>query len=147
MHTSLPGDHSQGSTSKTEQITVQLDRLSQAALDVLRAGGTSDTDAVRAAITDLAERLPDPPLHARSGQIANVRYAERLATLATSAPPLTEYQRYVLTAAFIDGDTTWLGEEQWLALRSTCRTSAPDHRDSTDHITLRQAAEPTIRQT
>lgn len=86
MQMSRPVERSQGRVVATEQITVQLDRLSGAALNVLRSDGTSETDAVRAAITDAAERVPTPALHKRPTLIADAVYAERLAALAASAP-------------------------------------------------------------
>lgn len=140
-------EQSQSTDTATEQITVQLDRLSGAALNVLRSGGTSDADAVRAAITDAAERLPTPALHKRPTLIADAMYAERLAVLAASAPPLTEYQRYVLTAALVDGDSAWLSEEQWLAMRSVGHTDLRDARDSENRTSVSQDVEPPISQT
>lgn len=140
-------EQSQGTDTATERITVQLDRLSRAALNVLRSDGTSDTDAVRAAITDAAERLPTPALHKRSTLIADAVYAKRLAALAASAPPLTEYQRYVLTAALVDGVSAWLSEEQWLAMRSTGPTDPRDTRDSENCTSVPQDVEPPISQT
>lgn len=147
MQMPRPVEHPQGASTATEQITVQLDRLSGAALNVLRSGGTSETDAVRAAITDAAERLPTPALHKRPTLIADAEYAERLAALAASAPPLTEYQRYVLTAALVDGDSAWLSEEQWLAMRSAGHTDFRDARDSENCASVSQDVEPPISQT
>jgi hypothetical protein len=109
----------------TEAITVQLDRLSQAALDVLRSDGTNTTDAVRDAITDAAERIPEPPSHTRHPRTVDLLYAEQLELLATAAPPLTNYQRYVLAAAFTEEHSTWLSEAQWLATQSAPRASSP----------------------
>ena len=147
MEKPRPAEHSQGASAATEHITVQLDRLSGAALNVLRSGGTSDTDAVRAAITDAAERLPTPALRKHPTLIADAEYAERLAALAASAPPLTEYQRYVLTAALVDGDAAWLSEEQWLAMRSAGHTDFRDARDSENCASVSQGVEPPISQT
>lgn len=147
MQMSRPVERSQGRVVATEQITVQLDRLSGAALNVLRSDGTSETDAVRAAITDAAERVPTPALHKRPTLIADAVYAERLAALAASAPPLTEYQRYVLTAALVNGDSAWLSEEQWLAMRSTGPTDPRDTRDSENCTWVPQDVEPPISQT
>lgn len=118
MQTPLPGEPSQDPDVMIEQITVQLDRLSQAALDVLRSDGTSETNAVRTAITDAAERLSNPPLYERPVPIADAAYADRLAALLADAPPLTGYQRYVLTAAFTDRLDGWLREDQWIAMRT-----------------------------
>lgn len=147
MQMPRPGAHSPGTPTATEQITIQLDRLSQAALNVLRSGGTSETDAVRAAITDAAERLPTPALRKHPTLIADAEYAERLAALAASAPPLTDYQRYVLTAALVDGDSAWLSEEQWLAMRSAGHTDFRDARDSENCASVSQGVEPPISQT
>lgn len=147
MQKPRPVEHSQGASTATEQITIQLDRLSQAALNALRSGGTSETDAVRAAITDAAERLPTPALDKRPTLIADAVYAERLAALAASAPPLTEYQRYVLTAALVDGDPEWLSEEQWLAMRSAGHSDLCDARDSENCTSVSQDVEPPVSQT
>lgn len=39
-------------------------------------------------------------------------------------PPLTDYQLYLLTAAFVERRKTWLTQEQWLALRDA---ADPNH--------------------
>jgi hypothetical protein len=123
MQTHHSEAHPFNQSSLAEQIIVRLDRISQAALDVLRSDGTSDTHAVRAAITDAAERLSNPSLHEQPLPIADAAYADRLTALLASAPPLTGYQRYVLTAAFTDKLDGWLREDQWIAMRTESRST------------------------
>ncbi len=100
-----------------EQITVRLDQVSAAALHVLISDGTSVTVAVRAAITDAAERYPEPDEAARQQPHDGETVSEWLARNITAAPPLGDYQRYVLIAAFIEKRKTWLSEAEWLARR------------------------------
>lgn len=61
------------------EICVSLDRASRAALRVLTSDGTSVTDAVRAAITEAAERFPEPPMHEEGHSMGDLTYAEWIA--------------------------------------------------------------------
>ena len=51
-----------------------------------------------------------------STPIADASCVDRLARIVADAPPLTSYQRYVLTVAFADKLDTWLREDQWIAM-------------------------------
>lgn len=102
-----------------DHIRVHLDPVSQAALRVLTADGTSVNDAVCRAITEAAEGRA-VLLTSHTSQV--VRYTDRetyLAAQVAAAPPLTEYQRYVLTALLVEGRRVWLSEAQWLALHQS----------------------------
>jgi hypothetical protein len=74
-------------TEETEQITVQLDRLSLAALEVLRSDGTGTSDAVCAAIIAAAEHHPEPSRCDVRPLVMDLLYADRLDVLAADAPP------------------------------------------------------------
>ena len=99
-----------------KHISVQLDEVSSAALDVLIADGTTIGYAVRAAIVEAAERHPEPaplkPNQRRPGET----YNEWVARQAANAPPLSDYQIYALRATFVERRDHWLTEEQWHAL-------------------------------
>lgn len=104
-----------------EQITVGLDRASRAALQVLTADETSITDAVRAAITEAAERYPEPPAYDDQQLTEHATNAEWVAAQVAAAPPWTDYQVHVLRAAFFDKQSTWLSEEQWRRAHDAAR--------------------------
>ncbi|WP_324701299.1 hypothetical protein [Micrococcus sp. HOU01] len=92
---------------------MRLDRASHAALRVLTSNGASVAEAVRAAITEAAERFPEPPIHDER----DLTYDEWIAAQVAAAPPPTDYQIYAITVAFVDQQDTWLSEEQWAAAR------------------------------
>lgn len=99
-----------------EQITLRLDRVTRAALRVLTSDSTTTEDAVRAAVTYAAERYParpTPPLLTDQEVEAWVTHQ------VVAAPPLTEYQTYMLTTVFKEGSEVWLTEEHWSTLRET----------------------------
>jgi len=107
-----------GELSPTDSvITVALDRLSLAALAVLTADGTEPTEAVRTAIIDAAERVAEPEVPSQKPSGASQSFEDHVAESVAAAPPLSAYQRYVLSEVFIEGHETWLSEAQWTALR------------------------------
>lgn len=99
------------------ETTIALDRLSLAALAVLTADGTEPTEAVRTAIIDAAERCAEPPPSNPAPTSASRSFEAQVAASVAAAPPFSPYQRYMLTAVFVEGRTTWLSESQWKALR------------------------------
>lgn len=107
-----------------ENIGVRLDRVSQAALQVLTANGTSVDVAVRAAIIAAAESLPEPSERVTApGRDQDDRLHPYKAMVA-AAPPLTDYQQYMLTAVFVERRKTFMSEEQREATRAN-RTREP----------------------
>lgn len=99
----------------TEEITVTLDRLSREALRVLIADGTPMEQAVRQALVETAENTATPARPAVTLARRDETYDQWLIRQASTAPEFTDYQKYVLTAVFIEGRRTWLNEAQWRA--------------------------------
>ena len=89
-----------------DQIVIDLDALSSAALRVLTSNGTSVADAIRAAVIEAAERYPEPPAHDSSDRRSGETYAEWIARQVAAAPPFSDHQVRVLTAAFTHGRHT-----------------------------------------
>ena len=86
----------------SRQITIDLDRVSDAALGVLTADGTKVDDAVRSAIIDVAERRPwpgDTEAQAEDGRRALIG---DLLDALSDAPPLSIRQRSLLESVFGD---------------------------------------------
>lgn len=93
------------------QIVIDLDALSSAALQVLTSDGTSVADAVRAAIVEAAERYPESPVHDSSDRRSGETYREWIARQVAAAPPFSDHQVRVLTAAFTQGRRARPSEE------------------------------------
>jgi hypothetical protein len=102
----------QGVRQVAEQIIIDLDAISSAALRVLTSNGTSVDDAVRAAVIEAAERYPEPPAHDRSDRRRGETYAEWIARQVAAAPPFSDHQVRVLTAAFVQGRNSSSTEHQ-----------------------------------
>ncbi|RYF48021.1 MAG: hypothetical protein EOO27_36270 [Comamonadaceae bacterium] len=107
-----------------EDINVRLDRVSQAALQVLTADGTSIDVAVRAAIIAAAESLPEPNERVAAPAAGPDDGLHPYGAMMAAAPPLTDYQQYLLTAVFTERRETFMSEEQWEATRAS-RTREP----------------------
>ena len=92
----------------SEQITVDLDILSRAALLVLTSDGTTVTKAVRAALVDAAEHHPEPTTRTSRDLRKGETLTDWAARQADTAPPLSDEQIRVLRISFIEGaDRHW----------------------------------------
>lgn len=98
-----------------EQISLPLDRLTRAALAVLTANGTDAAQAVRTAVIDAAERYPEPTSSNTAERGTQGSLEDQIAASVAAAPPLTDYQAYVVKAAFVERRSSWLSESQWRA--------------------------------
>ncbi|PMC02367.1 hypothetical protein CJ226_15535 [Microbacterium sp. UMB0228] len=100
------------------ELRVQLDRVSRAALNVLIADGISIPDAVRRALVEAAERYPEPD-ESDDHDAGTAGLVNWIASQVADAPPLTDFQTYVLHAAFVERRSRWLSEKEWAASRDS----------------------------
>lgn len=99
---STPGScEPHGEEPASTELRVHLDRVSRAALNVLIADGTSIPDAVRRALVEAAERYPEPDA-SDDNDASAAGLVNWIASQVADAPPLTDYQVFVLHAAFVE---------------------------------------------
>lgn len=103
-----------------DEITVPLDRLASAALEVLIADGTNIPDAVGAAIVDAADKHPEPPGLDASTDVSEWA-ARELRVQRKAFRNFSDYQVYVIASAFVEQRDTWLSHGQWLLRRDSRR--------------------------
>lgn len=101
--------HTRRLITVSTRITIALNRVGSAALNVLTADGTPAQEAVLAAIIYAAERRPVSLAPEAQAHADRQEYADRLLSLVEDAPPLTGRQRKILNEAF--GSASQLGPE------------------------------------